>query len=63
MSRAILARLEGEARALGYRRVVLETGSRQPEAIELYRSAGYGPATPYGQWEDDEMSVFFGKDL
>jgi len=63
VSRAILARLEDEARALGYGRVVLETGSRQPEAIELYRSAGYGPASPYGQWEDDEMSVFFGKDL
>lgn len=41
VARALLAMLEGEARALGHRRVRLDTGPRQPDALHLYRSAGY----------------------
>ncbi|HET9609599.1 MAG TPA: GNAT family N-acetyltransferase [Acidimicrobiales bacterium] len=37
VSRAVLARLEHHAVALGYRRLQLETGHRQPEAIALSR--------------------------
>jgi GNAT superfamily N-acetyltransferase len=39
--RALLAELEEAARGLGYTRVRLSTGDRQPEALGLYRSAGY----------------------
>jgi GNAT superfamily N-acetyltransferase len=40
-AKAVLAALEGEIAARGYRRVYLITGDRQPEAEELYRSTGY----------------------
>lgn len=63
VSRALLARLEAEAAALGYRRLQLETGLRQPEAIRLYETAGYLRIPTFGQYADDELSVCFGKDL
>jgi hypothetical protein len=40
---ALLQAVEERARALGYRRIVLETGSRQPEAVALYLAAGWLP--------------------
>ncbi|MEV4411270.1 GNAT family N-acetyltransferase [Catellatospora sp. NPDC049609] len=43
LGRALLAELEDAARGLGYRRVRLSTGDRQPEALQLYLSAGYLP--------------------
>src|SRR5246127_4481452 len=39
-ARALLAALEAQAAARGYRRVYLTTGDRQPEAEALYLSAG-----------------------
>ena len=41
LARLVLAELEATARARGYRRVYLTTGSRQPEAVGLYLSTGY----------------------
>ena len=38
---ALLAELEAQIAARGYRKVYLVTGDRQPEAEELYRTAGY----------------------
>lgn len=63
VSRALLARLEGEAAALGMRRVQLETGFRQPEAIALYEADGYHRVPSFGQYAGDELSVCFAKDL
>jgi GNAT superfamily N-acetyltransferase len=63
VSRAVLARLEREARAFGYRRLQLETGDRQPEALALYESAGWHRIEPYGEYRDDPGSVCFAKDL
>jgi GNAT superfamily N-acetyltransferase len=40
-ARSLLAALESEIAARGYTRVYLITGDRQPEAEELYESAGY----------------------
>src|SRR5690606_36548283 len=40
-ARRILAELEDDARAAGRVRMVLETGTKQPESIELYESSGY----------------------
>ncbi|MBV8966304.1 MAG: GNAT family N-acetyltransferase, partial [Mycobacteriaceae bacterium] len=40
-ARALLAALEADIVARGYRRVYLTTGDRQPEAEALYVSAGY----------------------
>jgi GNAT superfamily N-acetyltransferase len=62
-ARALLAHLEDAARAAGRRRLVLETGLRQPEAIALYRSAGYAPTTKFGVYRDEPDSRCFAKDL
>jgi GNAT superfamily N-acetyltransferase len=63
VARALLARLEAEAAALGYRTVQLETGMRQPEAVLLYRSAGYHRIPGYGQYATDALSLCFAKHL
>jgi GNAT superfamily N-acetyltransferase len=63
VSRLLLARLEAEAAALGYRTVQLETGHRQPEAIRLYETTRYHRIPTYGQYAGDELSVCFAKAL
>lgn len=62
-ARRLLAELEARAAEAGYRRVVLETGLRQPEAMALYKSSGYEPTEPFGIYADEELSHFFTKDL
>jgi putative acetyltransferase len=63
IGRTLLARLEADALALGYRRLVLETGPRQKPAIALYRAAGWRRMAPYGNFVGDPTSVCFGKTL
>ena len=52
-AKAVVAELEREIAARGYRRVYLTTGNRQPEAEALYLSAGYtrlpGPLPTEGE--------------
>ncbi|WP_217134101.1 GNAT family N-acetyltransferase [Leucobacter chinensis] len=43
LAKRVLAALENEASALGYERVYLTTGPRQPEAVALYLGTGYEP--------------------
>jgi GNAT superfamily N-acetyltransferase len=50
IGRAVLHRLEAEARTLGVSRLVLETGSRQVEPIALYRRAGFTEIPAYGEY-------------
>ena len=57
VGRALLRALEGEARELGARRLVLETGVRQPEAIGLYESAGLERIEAFGEYVGSEFSV------
>ena len=61
--RGLLAALETEARSLGYSALVLETGLRQPEAIALYESAGYGIIPNYGFYKDSDLSRCYRKDF
>ncbi|WP_190132185.1 GNAT family N-acetyltransferase [Streptomyces mashuensis] len=62
LARRVLAALEDDARRAGRRRMVLETGSRQPEAISLYLSSGYAPAAAkFGLYRDHEGSRCFTK--
>lgn len=51
-ARALLAALEAEALARGYRRLYLITGNRQPEAEALYDATGYTrvPPDPLPDW-------------
>ncbi len=50
IGRKLLARLEAEARSLGLERIVLETGTRQAEALALYRRAGFTDIPAYGEY-------------
>lgn len=61
LARAVLAALERTAVEAGYRRVILETGQRQPEAIALYLSAGYEPVPSFGYYAEAPESVHLGK--
>jgi GNAT superfamily N-acetyltransferase len=62
-SRQVLQALEQWAAADGFTRARLETGIRQPEAIGLYRSAGYWDIPPYGPYANQELSVCLEKVL
>lgn len=61
LASAILAELEAWAASLHYRRCVLETGKRQPEAIALYTKSGYSIIPNYGQYAGVDNSVCFAK--
>ena len=63
ISRKLLAFLEEAARDLAFAKVCLETGIRQPEAIGLYRSAGYVEIPPFGIYVGHPLSVCFEKPL
>lgn len=59
----VLTELEQWAHELGYPKCVLETGKRQPEAIELYKKNGYRIIPNYGQYVGIDNSVCFEKQL
>lgn len=59
----ILLALENWSKELGYTKCVLETGKKQPEAIELYTKNGYKIIPNYGQYTNVENSVCFEKYL
>ncbi len=61
LSRILLVELERRAVAAGRRRLVLETGTRQPEAIGLYTSSGYAEIPRFGLYQSDPRSRCFGK--
>ena len=62
-ARTMLARLEDTAREAGARWLLLETGHRQPEAVQLYQSCGYQPVPPYGYYAGRPLAIHLGKDL
>jgi len=59
----VLNALEEWAFELGYKNCVLETGKKQPEAINLYKKNGYVLIPNYGQYEGMDNSVCFKKVL
>ena len=63
LARRILGALEASARRQGATRLVLETGSRQPEAVALYVASGFAAIEPYGQFTGDPHSRCFEKTL
>ena len=63
IARRMLEALEREARSLGVTKLLLETGTRQPEAIALYSKAGFSPTDPYGEYPLSPLNVFFAKRL
>ena len=68
LAKALLRRIEDEARAVGAPVLRLETGIRQQEAIGLYESTGFRPCDPFGPHammpaNKIETSLFFEKRL
>jgi len=57
----MLTALEDSARKLGIRRLVLETGPRQLEALALYRRAGFVAIPRFGEYTHSELSLCMGK--
>jgi len=60
---AVLRALEVEAQALGIRRLVLETGTAQPDAVRFYAREGYSPIPLYGHYVGSDLSLCFARDL
>lgn len=60
LAAVVLAALEEEAVAAGYRRLVLETGPAQPEAVILYERRGYTRIPAYGHYPE---ALAFATDL
>jgi GNAT superfamily N-acetyltransferase len=63
VARALLARLEDEARALGYVALQLETGGPQHEAVAMYESGGWTRIPGYGRYAGDPRTICFRKEL
>ena len=63
IAKIVLAELEKWAGELSYQKCVLETGKRQPEAIELYKKSGYRIIPSYGKYVGVENSVCFEKSI
>ena len=63
IARRVLAELERAAAGFGYERVILETGTFQPEALALYPAAGYRRTAAYGRYVGNPEAHCFEKDL
>lgn len=63
LGRRILEGLEAHAAENGQSCLRLETGIHQPEAIGLYRAAGYREIGPFGSYGPDPLSLFMEKRL
>jgi putative acetyltransferase len=68
VAKALLRRLEAEAREAGLSLLRIETGAYQQEALKFYEGAGYrrcGPFGPYAQMPPHaiETSLFYEKAL
>jgi len=62
-ARQLLAELELTAKRAGHHRIILETGSKQPEAAALYRSAGYTDVPGFGYYAGYASALHLGKSL
>ena len=63
IGRRLLQRLEATAVDQGIPLLRLETGIKQPEALALYRSAGFVEIGPFGKYGPDPLSLFMEKPL
>ena len=63
VARKVLSELETWATELQYKKCVLETGKRQPEAIAVYKKTGYHLIPNYGQYAGMEYSICFEKEM
>ena len=62
-ARAVLSELERTAHDAGADWLILETGTKQPEAISLYEATGYQDIPAFGHYAAEPLSVHLGKRL
>jgi len=65
VAQAVLNQIIAEAAARGYQRISLETGASQAfePAHALYYRNGFVVCGPFGDYKEDEFSLFMGKQL
>lgn len=63
LSKKVINELEKLVQAKGYKYAVLETGKKQIEAINLYKSSGYEMIENYGPYVGYKNSICMKKDL
>ena len=63
VARVLLDRLVAEAPGLGFRTLVLETGTGQPEAMRFYERKGWQAVVPYGEYATSSLSRCYQLDL
>ena len=59
----LLQRLEDHLRSEGLPLALLETGGAQTQAVRLYERCGYVKRTPFGDYADNGLSLFYAKVL
>ena len=59
----LLEFLEGEVARLGYKKIILETGTVNEKAIRFYRSNGYSVCENFGKYFGRTDSICFEKTL
>jgi GNAT superfamily N-acetyltransferase len=62
-ARILMGAAEDVARRAGATRIILETGTEQPEAVALYKAIGYVQIPAYGGYSRDPGWLCFAKDL
>ena len=63
LGRTLMAAIEEAAKDEGMRIMRLETGIYQPASNHLYQSLGYVERGPYGDYQEDPLSIFMEKSL
>ena len=63
IAQKIVIELETWATELGYKKLVLETGKRQIEAVKFYKKCKYKIIPNYGQYKGMENSICFEKSI
>src|SRR5690554_308565 len=62
-ARVMLGTAEQAARKVGATRLILESGTKQPEALSLYETTGWEAMAPYGDYRDSPESRCYAKSL
>ncbi|KJS82354.1 GNAT family N-acetyltransferase [Desulfosporosinus sp. BICA1-9] len=63
LAKLIVSKLEEIAKSRGYKYAVLETGIKQHEAINLYKSCGYYTIANYEPYTENTNSICMKKNL
>ncbi|HEU4421175.1 MAG TPA: GNAT family N-acetyltransferase [Pilimelia sp.] len=63
VARRLLAEIEDSARRGGRRRLILECGDRQPEAVSLYHAYGFERIEDFGHYRHHAGVLSFGLEL